>query len=104
MKFCYTYIAAAAFLAAACGSHEKILKSPDGRIAVDFELTGDGTPTYSVTFDGKPVISPSDMGFELKGINASSGFSIDAVENSSVTSKWTPVWERMPRLTTSITL
>lgn len=52
--------------AAFCASASEVLTSPDGKLAVTFDLTADGTPVYSMTFDGKEVVKPSRMGFELK--------------------------------------
>ena len=53
------------------------LRSPDGRIAIQFTIGDvdattkayypDGTPYYAVTYDGKPFLLPSRMGFELSG-------------------------------------
>jgi alpha-glucosidase len=46
--------------------------SPNGRISLAFDLV-DGKPTYSVVFDGRPVVRPSRLGFELDGQPALSG-------------------------------
>ena len=40
---------------------ETVVKSPDGRIAVDLTVN-DGTPCYEVTIDGKTVIGQSPLG------------------------------------------
>lgn len=39
--------------------------SPDGRQALHFELVG-GEPVYRATFDGRPVLEPSRLGFVLE--------------------------------------
>ncbi|MBC8097450.1 MAG: glycoside hydrolase family 97 catalytic domain-containing protein [Akkermansiaceae bacterium] len=38
------------------------LTSPDGRVAVEFWLTEDGAPRYTVQLDGKPVLLESKLG------------------------------------------
>ncbi len=39
--------------------------SPDGRIVATLDANGEGTPVYSVTFDGEPVINESSIGFNF---------------------------------------
>ena len=47
------------------GADDLRLKSPDGRMEVTFRLV-DGKPYYELARDGKPVVLPSRMGFELE--------------------------------------
>lgn len=91
------------------------LSSPDGKLEMSFHLTGDGTPEYTLDYDGKPVILSSGMGFELRGVlkaqkidyNADGtvtksdwkpceslhdGFVVESVERSSHDETWAPVW------------
>lgn len=91
------------------------LSSPDGKLEMSFHLTGDGTPEYTLDYDGKPVILSSGMGFELRGVlkaqkidyNADGtvsksdwkpceslhdGFAVESVERSSHDETWAPVW------------
>lgn len=91
------------------------LSSPDGKLEMSFHLTGDGTPEYTLDYDGRPVILSSGMGFELRGVlkaqkidyNADGtvsksdwkpceslhdGFVVESVERSSYDETWTPVW------------
>ena len=91
------------------------LSSPDGKLEMSFHLTGDGTPEYTLDYDGRPVILSSGMGFELRGVlkaqkidyNADGtvsksdwkpceslhdGFVLESVERSSHDETWTPVW------------
>ncbi len=92
-----------------------ILSSPDGKLEMSFHLTGDGTPEYTLDYDGSPVILSSGMGFELRGVlkaqkidyNADGtvsksdwkpceslhdGFAVESVERSSHDETWAPVW------------
>lgn len=66
--------------------------SPDGRIEVILELTA-GTPAYSVTRDGRPVIQPSTLGFIFKDdAPMTGGFVVDGVERNTIDETWEPVW------------
>lgn len=90
------------------------LSSPDGKLEMSFHLTGDGTPEYTLDYDGRPVILSSGMGFELRGVlkaqkidyNADGtvtksdwkpceslhdGFAVESVERSSHDETWAPV-------------
>lgn len=69
------------------------LASPDGGIAIDFNLSETGRPVYSVTFEGEEIIRPSGMGFRLKDTSPmTEGFRIDSVTRSQTDETWTPVW------------
>ena len=56
-------------LLTASASAQKV-SSPDGNLSVEFSLTGDGVPTYQVSFKGKQVIKPSTLGIELAEENS----------------------------------
>lgn len=69
------------------------LESPDGRLVAEFELAEGGVPTYSLTFDGRPVVKPSRLGFTLKkGRPLTEGFELKKVDRSSKDETWQPVW------------
>ena len=42
------------------------LKSPDGKLKMEFSLDEQGRPTYYLHYKGKEVIKPSHLGIELK--------------------------------------
>ena len=66
--------------------------SPDGSIRVSFELQGT-VPTYSVSYQGKAVILPSRLGYDLDGTSdLLDGFSLIGEERSTFDETWTPVW------------
>ena len=68
------------------------VSSPDGSIRVNFELQGT-VPTYSVTYQGKPIILPSRLGYDLdKKADLLDGFSLLNEERSTFDETWTPVW------------
>lgn len=68
------------------------VQSPSNKIAVNFKLTANGLPTYSVKYKNKPVISESFLGVKLKDKPAlDANFEIDSVKNSSFNESWKPV-------------
>lgn len=78
------------------------VKSPNGNVSVSFSLTGNGVPTYEMSYKGKPVVKPSHLGLELakdkhasKGKKETSlmdGFKELDSQVSSFDETWTPVW------------
>ena len=78
------------------------VKSPDGNIAVTFSLTGNGVPTYEMTYKGKAVVKPSHLGLELakdrhasKGMRETSlmdGFEKTGTRTTTFDETWKPVW------------
>ena len=69
------------------------ITSPNGQIKVNFTL--DGTvPTYSVTYQGKTIIKPSRLGYQLAkgGKDLLSDFSVINEKTSTFDETWTPVW------------
>ena len=65
MKLPIRLLAFVALLVAAVPAQAATVSSPDGRIVVTLDVTGEGVPYYSVTRDGKPVIDQSDLGFNF---------------------------------------
>ena len=66
---------------------------PDGNLSVEFSLTGDGVPTYQVSFKGKQVVKPSTLGIELAEENSlMDKFRINKTSTSTFDETWQPVW------------
>ncbi len=64
-----------------------------GRVKVSCSLEEDGLPVYTVSFDGKPVILPSRLGFVLNEDSLFyKGFILKGVDRKSVDNTWQPVW------------
>ena len=42
------------------------LKSPDGKLVMNFLLLENGTPSYTLDYKGKVVIKPSKLGSSIK--------------------------------------
>lgn len=85
--------AAALLSASASLGATEVLKSPDGRLQLSFDLTTDGTPTYKMDYNNKPVIATSRLGLELKNQKSLlDGFKMERVSRSSFDETWQPVW------------
>lgn len=117
MKRLLTLFAAAAVVVG-CASEkapemsgeQHLLNSPDGQLELCFGLTADGTPVYSLKRDGRDVVLPSTLGYELRGkfekvsradksdkiygtpVDLHSGFSVIDVTRDSLDEIWDPVW------------
>ena len=64
-----------------------------GKTALSFTIDDKGTPAYAVSFNNKPVINSSNLGFTLKNMNAlDAGFEITKTDTLSVDETWQPVW------------
>ena len=120
MKRILSAIAIAIFVAACAPKQGPVtdvqtLKSPDGVLEMTFQLTSEGTPQYALNYDGKKVILPSDLGYELRGVlkaqkivyNADGtiskedrqpaqsfydGFAVESFETDTFDEVWEPVW------------
>ena len=78
------------------------IKSPDGKVSLTFSLTGNGVPTYSMTYKNKAVITPSHLGLELaknkhaskgfKETDLMDGFTVADTKTSTFDETWKPVW------------
>lgn len=70
------------------------LKSPNEKLTLSFSLLKDGTPTYSLSYNGKQVIKTSKLGIELKNDATSllSNFEIADTQTSTFDESWKPVW------------
>lgn len=88
------------------------LSSPSGTLVMEFQLSEDGVPSYSLSVSGSPsqeAVLPSRLGYILRGplsgaapenlmkgeyqhVDLSRGFSLFEVSRSSHDSTWTPVW------------
>ena len=76
----------------AMGQKTESIKSPDGRMEVRFELR-DSVPYYSLYRDGKAVVLPSKLGFELEWReDLAHAFVLKNVERSTFDETWQPVW------------
>lgn len=85
--FLFSYLVSAPFTMRA-----EELKSPDGNLLMRFEVNGEGTPVYELTYKRKPVIKPSRLGLEIEGFSLRKAFTLKGVETATFDETWTPVW------------
>lgn len=77
------YLLAVACMACACSAPEtafsesEALLSPDGMLRLSFSVK-DGIPMYALQWDGKDVVLPSRLGFEMRGTVKSEKIDIQA--------------------------
>ncbi len=105
----------AALICIALGAMAQKVTSPDGKMELSFALDN-GRPTYTFRVDGKTVVAPSHLGYQLKKENGEkstdfdwkpsratdkeasrkadffSDFTLEKFENNSFDETWKPVW------------
>ena len=73
-----------------------VAKSPDGRLAVSFELQdlpeGRQCPVYSVSYLGQPILKRSRLGLVLKEQSLAEGLSVVSHETTQHDQQWKPVY------------
>ena len=68
------------------------LKSPDGKLELTFSIV-EGIPQYTLQREGKDVLLPSKMGFELRnGQKLDRDFTLTETATSTFDETWQPVW------------
>lgn len=89
---CCLAILGLALLTSGAAAEPLRVDSPGKVLQVVFELQ-DGVPTYQVSRQGKTVIAPSRLGFQLKaGPALDGGFKVAAHQITAVDQTWTQVW------------
>ncbi|MDD2961087.1 MAG: glycoside hydrolase family 97 protein [Muribaculaceae bacterium] len=69
------------------------LKSPDGNVAIKFDIIENGTPSYTLSYKDKEVMKPSRLGLILDSNGSlTEGFKLIGEERSSKDETWKPVW------------
>lgn len=77
------------------------LQSPSKKLEMNFELSKQGEPTYSLKLaDGTVVTKPSRMGFEMTDAKLSfdKGFEVINTKESSFDETWKPVWGEVKQI------
>lgn len=68
------------------------IKSPNAEIKLDFEVK-EGKAIYQLSYKGKTVIKPSQLGFELKNqVTLLDGFSLVDSKTDFFDEYWAPIW------------
>ncbi|KXX68684.1 glycoside hydrolase family 97 protein [Flammeovirga sp. SJP92] len=69
------------------------LQSPSGNFTLNFDVNGEGTPTYALDLDGEAIIKESKLGLQLKDAeDLIKGFKVVDTKESSADETWEPVW------------
>lgn len=96
MKIIKSFLVVLISFLVACNSASKNkteVVSPDGNIQINFELSDEGVPTYSVSHKNNQVVKPSHLGFEFEKLPSfHSGFKILNVTPSSFNEDWQMPW------------
>jgi len=94
MKTAVALASVFAFALASCSNSEKLaVQSPSGRIVTTFQLTGNGRPTYSVSYNQKSTIKPSTLGFEFKEMPPlADNIKVDSFKTQSFSEMWEMPW------------
>lgn len=80
------------FLFSIKGSFAQSIQSPSKAIALQFELSENGNPNYTVTYKNKPIILKSFLGLKLKeGVDLTSNFRVEDAKVSTFNETWKPV-------------
>ncbi|WP_298370680.1 glycoside hydrolase family 97 protein [uncultured Lutibacter sp.] len=73
--------------------NETTITSPDKNIQVNFELSAEGVPTYSVSHKKNLVVKPSQLGFEFENLPSFyNGFEILNATSTSFKEEWKMPW------------
>lgn len=73
-------------------SPKTTVASPDGNLEVTISTSPSNTH-YLASFDGKPIVLPSTLGFEFRGEPAwGNQLEIETIEEEMVDEQWEPVW------------
>ena len=73
--------------------NESTINSPNGEIAVEFDLTADGNPFYKVEFKNETIIDSSFLGFEFKDADKlSANLELVKTESTSFNETWQMPW------------
>lgn len=92
-QYTFTFLLFFFILHTANANDDGVIKVSMNKVHLEFKLDGNGQPQYTVFFGDKPVIRPSQMGFELiNDAPFSKGFEIINSTQLVVDDRWKPVW------------
>lgn len=76
-----------------CSNKEYTVFSPSNKVKLNFALTGEKQPSYSVYFKDKPIIKPSTLGFDFKDMELlGKGMRIDSIQTHEFNERWEMPW------------
>jgi len=83
-------ILAVAMLSASAAA--STLTSPDGNIVVNINTDSRGTPVYSVSYKGLPIVADSQLGFVAVEGNTNSQYTAHPSAITTFDETWHPIW------------
>ena len=86
-----------ALLVVSCGSRTEVV-SPDGRVVLHFALDDEGTPHYSLTFNGERIIEASALGIVTDRCDLSRGLRLVNTRRESADEVWRPVYGQFEQI------
>lgn len=89
--FSFWLLCGAGLLFGSCSESLEVT-SPDGRNRLSLAVDDAGRVTYAVERDGRPLILPSALGFDVREANLADGFSVRGVTTAAVDETWTRPW------------
>ena len=93
MNLVRAILAILALAFASASASAATVTSPDGRIVATLEADGEGIPVYSVSFDGRPVIERSSLGFTFTDADPMRrNFEVIEEVATSVDAQWEQPW------------
>jgi uncharacterized protein YkwD len=79
-------------LIAVLSIQEQTVSTPYKNINLDFKLSDEGKPSYSVTYKLKQIVNISNLGLTLKDAsNLETNFRIDSIGQNKINETWHPV-------------
>ncbi len=76
-----------------CSNKEYSVFSPSNKVKLNFTLTGEKQPSYSVYFNDKPIIKPSTLGLDFKDMESlGKGMRIDSIQTREFNERWEMPW------------
>lgn len=76
-----------------CSNKEYTVFSPSNKVKLNFALSSEKQPSYSVYFNDKPIINPSTLGFDFKDMESiGKGMRIDSVQTREFNERWEMSW------------
>ena len=76
-----------------CSNKEYTAFSPSSKVKLNFALTGEKQPSFSVYFNDKPIIKPSTLGFDFKDMESlGKGMRVDSIKTREFNERWEMPW------------
>lgn len=99
MKKVLSYLFYLAMLNCAYAQQQTSMNASMNKVKLEFTLDQAGSPQYAVSYDNKPAIKPSGLGFTLADDSTFyKGFKCIGTDKKSVDESWVPVWGEVSKI------